>query len=239
MKYIKNSHLLAFLVSFFFSTLFSLAFIKNVPVKPDVEDIHNFDLLGIPKLHENYSYLDEINTIKRIQSIIINKIPNEDNIPDGNKRQIGDLILANGGLCFDRSRAIDQALLYSGFTSRHIYILYKDGDDLLHAILKKGQRSHAATEVLTSKGWLLVDSNSKWISLAKNNEPIPADMVQSTNPFEFESQPPHYMLEDFWVIPGLYTRGGNKYPPFIKYPELNINDLIAGIKEKFQKNLNK
>ena len=41
-------------------------------------------------------------------------------------------------------------------------------------------RSHAASEVLTKKGWLVVDSNYPWVAIDVNNNPISIKKIQQS-----------------------------------------------------------
>jgi hypothetical protein len=132
-------------------------------------------------------------------------------------------------MCYDRSRSIDKALKFLGFQTRHLYLLYSEGKAFLPALLTYRQPSHAVTEVKTSRGWILVDSNSAWISLAKNGMPIPADQLwQRSGEF---STIPDYFKKPFWTIHGLYSRKGLFYRPYLPIPEINWCDLLTSFVE--------
>jgi hypothetical protein len=49
----------------------------------------------------------------------------------------------------------------------------------LLAVLTPGTQSHAVTEVRTSKGWLIVGSNDRWISLRADGMPASISDVRS------------------------------------------------------------
>ena len=80
------------------------------------------------------------------------------------------MLSRNTACCYDRSRLTEQSLQYYGFKVRHIHLNHSDNRGLLNTLVP-GTQSHASTEVLTSKGWMGVDSNEKFILLNKNNQP--------------------------------------------------------------------
>ena len=85
-------------------------------------------------------------------------------------------------------------------------------------LLTYRQPSHAVTEVLTSRGWMMVDSNHPWIALTKNNVPVPADQVwRRTAEFASLSEG---MDEPAWVIRALYSRKGLFFKPTLPRSKL-------------------
>jgi hypothetical protein len=129
------------------------------------------------------------------------------------------------GLCFDRSRTFDKAFHYVGFESRHVYILYRENRPFWRAVFRYGQASHAVTEVKTSKGWMFVDSNSEWVAVTRQGEPVNADDVWRRFS-EFENPPP-YLKDPWWAIRGMYSRKGQFYGAGIPFPEFNWPDFLA------------
>jgi len=136
-------------------------------------------------------------------------------------------------LCFDRSRTFDKLFNWYGFETRHVYILYAKnpvtGERLSfwRAFFTKGTHSHAVTEVKTSHGWLVVDSNLPWISVAANGDPVDADHIHAQAD-RFASMP-EYWNRPYWAIRGLYSRRGQFYRPYIPYPQLNWMDFLMWI----------
>ena len=87
--------------------------------------------------------------------------------------------------------------------------------------------SHAVTEVKTSRGWMLVDSNVEWIALTRMNEPVNADDV-GKHAIEFNDLPIAYK-QPYWAIRGLYSRRGQLYPPYNYIPDVNWPDFLSWI----------
>ena len=93
----------------------------------------------------------------------------------------------------------------------------------------RGKDSHAATEVLTSKGWMGVDSNESFLLIDKNNLPYTFANAISYGLINNHSKRPFYKSQMIYVI-GLYSRNGNFFEPYIPYiPEINIFDFFSNI----------
>lgn len=214
----------------------SLAFVTNVPTNVTESDISVFRaIFGLKKPEGLLTYAQEIELIRSVQELIIDRVPIGEPIPEYSDREPADLIRQNSGLCYDRSRTFDKVFMWLGFESRHVYILYlkhpETGEAIsfIRALFTKGIDSHAVTEVKTSKGWVMVDSNNKWISLSANGLPINVDHLH-----EQQAQLPEipaYFNRRYIAIRGLYSRRGQFYRPFIPYPQLNWGVFLEWIGE--------
>jgi len=203
-----------------------LASYTNVPTKPSTEDQAIFESLGLVKdLGLGLGFTDQISLIQKIQASVFIKAPLGEGIPDYQSREPTDLMKFGQGLCYDRSRTFDKAFNFVGLESRHVYILYKQNLPFWRAIFTYQQPSHAVTEVKTSKGWMLVDSNNKWIAITREGEPVNADDVWKRYS-EFENPPP-YLKDPWWAIRGMYSRKGQLYGAGIPFPEFNWPDFLS------------
>jgi hypothetical protein len=199
--------------------LSSLIYLKNVNVNLTEDDIKTFESMGFSKPTQNLTFEQEISLIRQGQEKIFKLAPFGKAIPDYQPREITDLLDYGSGLCYDRSRSLDQLFSYLGFESRHVFVLFKEDRPFFSAIFRKQQGSHAVTEVKTSRGWMYVDSNSPWIAIIQSGEVVNADDVWKR--FDEFDNPPPYLNQPWWAIRGLYTRGGRKYPPYIPFPEMS------------------
>jgi len=202
-----------------------IAVITNVSTDISAEDEGIFNNFFFRKTMQHLSFADEIALIRLVQKKILTAAPLHLEIPEFEEREPKDLVRLRHGMCFDRSRAIDKGLKFMGFYTRHVYMLYGQGKLFLPALFTYRQPSHAVTEVKTSRGWILVDSNSDWISLAKNGTPIPADQIWQ-RAGEFSTIPGYFNIH-FWAIPGMYSRSGFLYPPYLPFPDINWRDFLA------------
>lgn len=202
----------------------------NVPTSISLADRLVFTRIGLNSFETPVSFEEEIALIRKVQTEVFKRAPldlQDEGIPLKSTREPADLVSAGHGLCYDRSRTLDKALVYVGFETRHIYVLYKENRSLFDALSRHGQKSHAVTEVETSKGWLFVDSNTPWIAMNKIGQPIGADEVWSRLD-EFEDAP-EYLGHPYWAIRGMYSRNGYLYPPYISIPEFNYPDFLNWI----------
>ncbi len=207
------------------TTLAALATYTNVPTAVTAADKAVFASLGIQKLSEPLPFDQEIALIRRVQQEVFKRAPLGDGIPEYEAREPADLMRYGQGLCFDRSRTFDKAFSYLGMPSRHVYLLYRENRSFLGALFRYGQSSHAVTEVKTSRGWMFVDSNTEWIALTRNGEPVDADEVWKRYP-EFDNAP-RYLSEAWWAIRGMYSRKGQFYGAGLPFPELNWPDFAS------------
>ncbi|MGH6645905.1 transglutaminase domain-containing protein [Aquabacterium sp.] len=211
-----------------------LLMLTSVDTEFDAADELIFtDVFKLTKNHRGADYLEELDNLRKVQQLVMSIAPVGDPIPDYLSREPADLVRHRSGLCYDRSRTFDKVYKWMGFETRHIYILYKgrfvnyfpQALAPLMAFFSYGQPSHAVTEVKTSRGWVLVDSNSEWIAVDKLGNPVPADDIWKSK-LKF-STVPAYMLEPYWAIRGMYSRRGHLYRPYIPFPEFNVPDLVA------------
>jgi hypothetical protein len=171
----------------------------------------------------------EIHLVREIQSAVLGRVPFGPGIPAYSSREPSDVLKRDTGLCYDRSRLFDKLFIFAGFETRHIYILYKPiiAEYTLPAwlaIFLPGTESHAVTEVRTSQGWLLVDSNNAWISVSRQSKVFPADRLWNHKD-EFDSMP-DYFDRPYSAIRGLYSRRGHLYRPYIPFPQFNWPDFF-------------
>ena len=95
------------------------------------------------------------------------------------------------------------------------------------ALFRRGIASHAVTEVKTQRGWVLIDSTSEWISVAKDADRVDADHIPEAE-HQFTTIPGYFVNRPYWAIRGLYSRRGHLYRPyFIMYPQANWFDLFS------------
>ena len=220
----RGTKWLSALVALGLAGVVGLSAYTNVPTEITPEDIGVFEDIGLHKPTAILSFNQQVALIRRVQQEVFIRAPLGEGIPDYEPREPADLMRrVRHGLCYDRSRAFDKAFEFLGFESRHVYILFKQNRSFLGAALHHGQASHAVTEVKTSKGWMLVDSNTEWIALTRQGEPVNADAVWRRYS-EFDKAP-EYLNHPWWAIRGMYSRKGHLYPPYLPFPEFNWADF--------------
>jgi hypothetical protein len=178
-------------------------------------------------------YDDQIKEIRAVQRLVLDLAPKSDPIPLGHTREPRDLVGYGSGLCYDRSRTIEKLLRYLGFTVRHVGIYaVPDGMTPWHSLITPGVDSHAVSEVLTSKGWLMVGSNFPWISVEQSGKPVSLeqmrrDIVDRMPPRAYQDGPPVFIfLARFTYVDGLYSRHGGFYPPYDGVPDVSLKEAL-------------
>jgi hypothetical protein len=180
---------------------------------------------------ENFE--DQIRAIAAVQDAVLKTAPTDEGIPLGKQRELADLHQYRHGLCYDRSRAIEKILSWLGFQTRHVSVYSTAKISPLVALFVPQNPSHAVTEVLTQKGWMLVDSNARWMGLDVQRNPISLSRVRETTAWAPESSDRINSIfkEPFIAIRGLYSRHGRFYPPFVPIPDFNAGQLLSNITE--------
>jgi hypothetical protein len=233
---IKRIHKwITWLLVIFVVVIVALSFITNVSTHVTKSDEAVFrTILKLEKPAGPLTYAQEIALIRSVQALIFDKVPHGEAIPDYSNREPEDLFKESSASCYDRSRTYDKIFSWLGWQTRHVFILYPEHpvtgetQSYVRSFFTKGpNNTHAVTEVKTSKGWVMVDSNSKWISIAANGLPINVDQLHEQQ--AHLPGMPNYFNKPYIAIRGLYSRRGHLYRPFIPYPELNWVDFFEWI----------
>ena len=197
-------------------------------------------LQGIVPLPQQPTYTQELAFIRSVQRSVLAIAPENQGIPFGRPREPMDLYTEKKGLCFDRSRVLEKVLRYSGFKTRHVAIYStQDTRSAIKSLLTPEVLSHATTEVLTQKGWLVVEAYlTPWVSIDKNHDPVSLREIQSfangekdrMSPITWDTKPHPAILNilesPFIAVYGLYSRHGYFYPPYNVIPDINYAELM-------------
>ena len=193
-------------------------------------------LRGIDPLPQNPTYANELDFIVSVQRSVLRIAPRNESLPYGQKREPKELYKAGAGLCYDRSRVMEKILRYSNFKTRHIFLLPNESkrSSIISLITAPGSLTHAVTEVLTKKGWLVVDSNAPWVSIDSNGHPISIKTLQSSvedsAAIHWSVQPPFKIYATpFTFVYGLYSRRGDFYLPYNFIPDIHYGELIQNV----------
>ena len=197
----------------------------DVPTAPTPEDARAIRQLLPNEKRLTGSFEEEVALILRVQDRVLTASPEERGIDLDQSRELQDLIRARHGACFDRSRAIETVLRSYGFRTRHaaMYSTVETGS-ALRALTTPDTISHALTEVQTSRGWMIVDSKTRWAGLTG----IRANPKRKWNSKVPGTLPEIYDAPFTWVY-GLYSRHGRFYPPYNALPDVNWSELAENL----------
>ena len=208
--------------------------VDNSITEEDKRFIPNY-VESIPHPEHDSTYTEELEMIKRIQDAVLTVAPHNEGLPYNTEREPKDVYLASKGLCYDRSRVIEKILRYSGFNTRHIS-LYSTSKtrSAFKSLMTPGIPSHAVTEVYTKRGWLVVDSNNRWISIDRHGNPLSIAQIklsiEGPDEIPWRRHPPNRIYrEPFTFIFGLYSRHGKFYPPYNFIPDVNYEELLQNV----------
>lgn len=185
---------------------------------------------GLSRLPSGPSPYDrQIAFIAAVQAAVLEAVPGNAGVPLNMCREPVNLLRSRSGLCYDRSRLLEKIFRAYGFTVRHaaLYTTKSEKTSVIAVLLKPGAASHAVTEVLTARGWILVDPNAPFISLDAKGFPVSlAHMAQDAESRQIiysktyaAAMNPFYR-RPFTVVYGLYSRHGRFYPPFNMVPDI-------------------
>ena len=228
MIYFKNKrrYFLILILAIFFPYLFNSI---KVNKSLSADDIEITNLLGVSNQCSNInSYSDEIDCIKSVQKSQLKLIDNT-NCRDGfinlgSKKALKE----NTACCFDRSRITEQALQFYDFKIRHVFLIQTSKLGYFSLFIRN-LPTHASTEVLTSKGWLGVDSNEKFILIDENYIPYSYSKAISNNLISKKTDNSCYQKPLINII-GLYSRNGKFFKPYIQFlPEIEFIDFFKNI----------
>ncbi|MGQ9369135.1 transglutaminase domain-containing protein [Azospirillum sp. ST 5-10] len=168
----------------------------------------------------------EIALVTAVQDAVLGAAPIDRGLPLGGSRDLADVVAAGYGLCYDRSRAIETVLRLHGMATRHVAVYsMAEAGSAWRALMTSGTASHAVTEVLTERGWLVVDSNARWIALTADGRPLDMPALRRTTGTAWAKPGmapinPIFTGPFTWVY-GLYSRHGRFYPPYTPVPDVD------------------
>jgi hypothetical protein len=212
----------------------AVAYGMRVPTAVTADDERVFERLlegiDLPADRASLAWTREVDLIASIQRRVLEVAPENKGIPKNEPREPADLVEYGYGLCYDRSRVIEKALAHAGFEVRHLAAYALDGSKV-GALVTPGHPSHALSEVRTSRGWMLVDSNSLYLGVDEDLEPISAlDLLVcgDVRPQKDGHVDPlrGTLGSDFFFIYGLYSRHGGFYPPYVPVPDVSFGQLL-------------
>ena len=187
-------------------------------------------IVGAVPFRRSGALEDDLAIIRTVQRAVLGHAPHSNLIPYDHPREPRDLFHAQGGRCYDRSRTIQKALRRLGFTVRHVFLLPTGEHGPVRSLLTPGLATHAVSEVETSAGWLVVDSNASWVSVDRAGRPVSMRDLVAAGGDALAAPPPFRVYtEPVWPIYGLYSRHGRFYPPYGWLPDVNYGEIVQNV----------
>jgi hypothetical protein len=213
----------------------TLVILGSVSTRPTDEDrVYGDRILaaaGVMPPGVDRTYEEQLRFIRDVQRAVEVAAPRLIGIPQGVEREPRDVFERKQGLCYDRSRAIEKILQTYGFETRHVSIfVIEPGASSWSSVLTPGSPSHAASEVRTTRGWMLVDSLYDFIGIDPERNPmdlaalaggkgeVHADVAYLRS---------HFYQEPIVFVRGLYSRHGTFFPPFVPVPDVAWSEIAS------------
>jgi hypothetical protein len=133
----------------------------------------------LPNVASSASFAEQIDILKRLQETAFLASPKTAPIPIFHRREPKDIYLTRKALCFDRSRLIEKLAAYAGFPAHHISIYESQDWPGIVALFTPRRTSHAVSGIKTDRGWIVVDSTSRWIALTSDGRPMSISQIKS------------------------------------------------------------
>tara|TARA_B110000008_G_C16862870_1_gene521512 strand:- start:318 stop:1034 length:717 start_codon:yes stop_codon:yes gene_type:complete len=192
-------------------------------------------ILDVDQISNLASFDDELELISSIQKSTFDVAPTAGSIGINKSREPKDVYLAEVAGCADRSRLIEKILIYYNFKTRHVSIYSTtETNSSIKSLLTPQTYSHALTEVLTKKGWMIVGSNYPWLGLDNENNPISIkqlkESIDNSSDIQWMQPPGEKIFEKpFVYVYGLYSRHGRFYPPYNFIPDINYHEFFQNL----------
>lgn len=208
-------------------------YIHNVSKRFSASDIIVLPLylngITIPLNASDLSFEEQLLIINKLQQNMLSIAPEDKGIPEGQRRGLQQLSELGYGLCHDKSFALEMMLEYLGFKTRHVSIYDNPhGTSWIKDLITRGILSHACSEVLTKKGWLVIDPNHTWMGLDREGNPVTLASDKLWKDVNNFLSPPPYPIytQEHHIVYGLYSRHGQFFKPYNKVPDVNWRDLL-------------
>jgi hypothetical protein len=128
------------------------------------------------------------------------------------------------GACYDRAIFMEKFLEVAGFDTRHLYIWFppRGEKNSWTSLINKKLHSHALLEVKTLRGWMVIETFSRFIAIDPNNQPYDIKKLRTiqqdpniTDSVAKQVFPWYKETGQFHFVYGIYSRhGGFLQSPF-------------------------
>ena len=203
--------------------LFVLLWLNSVEDEPTPEDIDTISsVFGDVTCAGVTEFQEQVTCIRGLQTILRMQIPDMRCADRNINIEPPEFVARGYGCCFDRARILEKALKHMGYEVRRLALFDSSNHQSLTLAIP-GVPSHATLEVLTSKGWMGVDSNELFVLIDKENmSPLTYQDIPSTRDrLLYEPVPKAFFGDDLIGVYGLYSRHGLSHYPMIPGPEIN------------------
>lgn len=157
--------------------------------------------------------------LTRIVQRVHASVQHLDPLPNERTREPIDVLRANTGVCFDRSRVIEKAARLAGFEARRVFLVYGGWPRLPFP----GGPTHTLVEVRVRQGWVFLGTLTPVSGFAGDGrvwavKDLRADVAKGGGALKKNAWI-EVMSTDFLPVYGLYSRHGGHFPPYTPVPD--------------------
>lgn len=151
-------------------------------------------------------------------------------LPNDRTREPIDVLRADTGVCFDRSRVIEKAARLAGFEARRVFLVYGGWPSLL----LPGGATHTLVEVRVRQGWVFLGTLTSVTGFAGDGrvwsvKDLKADVIKGGGALR-QNAWIEIMATNFLPVYGLYSRHGGHFPPYTPVPDYSPRQMLqAGL----------
>lgn len=181
------------------------------------------------------SYEAQIAFLSRMQELSHQAMGRSNPMDFDIHRSASSVLEFGGGWCYDYSYWYEEAMRVAGLKTRHV-ALYQDLGGFFKTLSTSQGLSHAATEVKTAKGWLLVEPSMNKLWLDKQGQPISVGQIrESAEAGEVDLLESDLTIlyplyaNKFFYIYGLYSRHGRFFKPFNPVPDIHYGEFLHNL----------
>ena len=208
--------------------LLATGVVRETPTAEDHETLIRFRIIdgGDVGAAQRLDVAGQRQLLQRIVYRVHASVHHLEPLPQGRTREPLDVLQADTGVCFDRSRVIEQAARLAGFEVRRVFLLYGGWRKLLSS----GGPSHTLVEARSRQGWVFlgtlspvtgfVDDGSVWAV-----KDLKAEAVKGGSLFKQYAWN-EIIPTDFLPIYGLYSRHGGHFPPYTPVPDFSPRQVF-------------
>ncbi|HWA74818.1 MAG TPA: transglutaminase domain-containing protein [Polyangiaceae bacterium] len=218
------------LVSFVLLLPLSIYLLTRVNERLTAQDQTALESLGVvPACREaKGNFVQEIACFRLVQQRLLERVPDLHCVHSWGavSHEPADVLARHKGCCYSRSRVIEKALRLAGYETRHLSLYRRTHAVGLVDVFWPNQSSHSTSEVLTSRGWVVVDSNNQYVPVSEDGVPFTSLTLRDrAEKGGAAALPLAFMEGKYHVIYGLYSRHGGFYRPFVPLPDIAWKDL--------------
>jgi hypothetical protein len=211
--------------------VYRLTRVDETLTEPDRASLETLGVLPACRAAKG-DFAAEISCFRLVQQRLLERVPDLHCVHAWGavSHEPADVLARRQGCCYSRSRVIEKALRLAGYETRHLALYRRTHSIGLLDVLIAGQSSHSTTEALTSRGWVVVDSNNQYVPVTADGVPLTSlDLRERAAKGVAGALPFAFMEGKFHVIYGFYSRHGGFYRPFVPLPDIAWKDVMYNV----------